>query len=79
VSIMGGADVVRGRKLTKEERRRERELRKAGRREPDPLEGGVSTRPVGPRRGERRPADLGRSSRVVPAGDLCAGPTDLVG
>jgi hypothetical protein len=36
VSIMGGADVLRGRKLTKEERRRERELRKARRRELGP-------------------------------------------
>jgi DUF1707 SHOCT-like domain len=32
VSIMGGSDVARGRKPTKEERRRERELRKAQRR-----------------------------------------------
>lgn len=32
VSIMGGSDVARGRKLTREERRQERELRKARRR-----------------------------------------------
>jgi hypothetical protein len=36
VSIMGGASVLRGRKPTKEERRRERELRKARRRELGP-------------------------------------------
>jgi hypothetical protein len=33
VSIMGGSDVARGRKPTKEERRRERQLRKARRRD----------------------------------------------
>jgi delta 1-pyrroline-5-carboxylate dehydrogenase len=33
VSIMGGTDVARGRKRTRAERRRERELRKAERRE----------------------------------------------
>jgi hypothetical protein len=32
VSIMGGAEVARGRKPTKEERRRERKLRRARRR-----------------------------------------------
>lgn len=36
VSIMGGADVARGRKPTKEERRRERQLRKARRRDLGP-------------------------------------------
>jgi uncharacterized small protein (DUF1192 family) len=36
VSIMGGSDVQRGRKPTREERKRERELRKAKRRELDP-------------------------------------------
>jgi hypothetical protein len=36
VSIMGGAEVARGRKPTKEERRRERELREARRRDLDP-------------------------------------------
>jgi len=36
VSIMGGADVSRGRKPTREERKRERELRKARRRDLDP-------------------------------------------
>jgi hypothetical protein len=34
VSIMGGSEVTRGRKPTKEERRRERALRKARRRDP---------------------------------------------
>jgi hypothetical protein len=36
VSIMGGSDVLRGRKLTREERRRQRELRKAQRRGLEP-------------------------------------------
>jgi len=36
VSIMGGSDVVRGRKLTKEERRKERRLRDARRRDLEP-------------------------------------------
>ena len=36
VSIMGGSDVTRGPKPTKEERRRERELRKARRRDLEP-------------------------------------------
>jgi hypothetical protein len=36
VSIMGGSDVTRGRKPTKEERRRARELRKMRRRDPGP-------------------------------------------
>jgi hypothetical protein len=36
VSIMGGSDVVRGRKLTKEQRRRERELRDARREDLEP-------------------------------------------
>ncbi len=36
VSIMGGSEVVRGRKLTKEQRRRERELRDARRRDLEP-------------------------------------------
>jgi hypothetical protein len=36
VSIMGGSDVARGRKPTREERRRERELRKARRRDLEP-------------------------------------------
>ena len=36
VSIMGGSEVARGRKPTKEERRRERKLRKARRRDPGP-------------------------------------------
>ena len=36
VSIMGGAGVARGRKPTKEERRRERELRDARRRDLEP-------------------------------------------
>jgi hypothetical protein len=36
VSIMGGADVARGRKPTKEERKQERELRKASRRDLEP-------------------------------------------
>ena len=36
ISIMGGSEVKRGRKLSREERGRERELRKAGRRELEP-------------------------------------------
>ena len=36
VSIMGGSEVKRGRKLSREERKRERELRKARRRELEP-------------------------------------------
>jgi hypothetical protein len=36
VSIMGGSDVQRGRKLTREERKRQKELRKAGERELEP-------------------------------------------
>jgi hypothetical protein len=36
VSIMGGSDVARGRKKTKAQRRRERELRKAQRRDLEP-------------------------------------------
>jgi hypothetical protein len=36
VSVMGGSDVARGRKPTREERRRERELRKARRRDLEP-------------------------------------------
>jgi hypothetical protein len=36
VSIMGGSDVKRGRKLSRAERKRERELRKADRRELEP-------------------------------------------
>ncbi|HEY2654185.1 MAG TPA: DUF1707 domain-containing protein [Solirubrobacteraceae bacterium] len=36
VSIMGGSDVVRGRELTKEQRRRERELRDARREDLEP-------------------------------------------
>ena len=36
VSIMGGSDVKRGRKLSRAERKQERELRKAARRERDP-------------------------------------------
>ncbi len=36
VSIMGGSDVRRGRKLSRAERKRERELRKADRRELEP-------------------------------------------
>ena len=36
VSIMGGSDVARGRKPTREERRRERQLRKARRRDLEP-------------------------------------------
>jgi hypothetical protein len=36
ISIMGGSEVARGRKPTKEERRRERKLRRARRRDPGP-------------------------------------------
>jgi hypothetical protein len=36
VSIMGGSDVVRGRKPTREERKRERQLRKERRRDLGP-------------------------------------------
>lgn len=36
ISIMGGSEVKRGRKLSREERKRERELRKAARRELEP-------------------------------------------